>query len=449
MDLGSINANEEIFKIDFKWFNEWERKHILSFKLLYSNPSEFFKIYKKKETPNDTKNWVYEGISPAFHNNPTCDRLNSDYINFLIPEEIKKQGENKIQEFRNWFKQNEHLLKSNLNLFLETLKVTFNLAKIPDGLLKKNGGFTFQNNFDLETLETQIYELIQKAYEFYNQNATHTYVLDNYGINVQNKDPKDIPFVFINYSESKKILEEFEQTYKLPIKYYLKEYYRVKYNPKLEFQGKLLEQLGFKPCRRCSFGSDNSSTVNDKSLSFSENYFDNPSDLNLDSPIIQWISQLDLSGYFNSQNNLYLNIIPSSEIHEIDSERIMIKLNQLVFTKNLEKSLNKELIYQQIPNFNRSTLFYEVRSAAVILYNVHGKINGIKNKLNDFNKPVLYRTISKYPLIGNFNKELMNNCGQLIQDEIINKARVISYQGQDLYIQYHFNKEFKDDQILI
>ena len=49
----------------------------------------------------------------------------------------------------------------------------------------------------------------------------------------------------------KKFLKQYDIHFKRPIKDLLIEYYRVLYNPDLKFEGNLLEQLGFKPCRNC------------------------------------------------------------------------------------------------------------------------------------------------------------------------------------------------------
>lgn len=49
----------------------------------------------------------------------------------------------------------------------------------------------------------------------------------------------------------KDFLRSYEHTFKTPVKDRLIEYFRIKFNPDMKFEGSLLEQLGFKPCGAC------------------------------------------------------------------------------------------------------------------------------------------------------------------------------------------------------
>ena len=51
--------------------------------------------------------------------------------------------------------------------------------------------------------------------------------------------------------EVRKFLLDYEERFKLPIMHYLKEYYRMKYNPDLSIDEKLLKFLNFRPCGAC------------------------------------------------------------------------------------------------------------------------------------------------------------------------------------------------------
>ncbi len=66
---------------------------------------------------------------------------------------------------------------------------------------------------------------------------------------------KDIPIfdknIGMSEEELRAFLKDFEVRFKLPVANNLKTYYRIKFNPELEFEGKLLEQLGFRKCSFC------------------------------------------------------------------------------------------------------------------------------------------------------------------------------------------------------
>ena len=56
LDLKNFDVSGEIFRIEFKWFNNYEIKELLAFKMLFANPEEFFKLYIKR--PKDSKKYI-------------------------------------------------------------------------------------------------------------------------------------------------------------------------------------------------------------------------------------------------------------------------------------------------------------------------------------------------------------------------------------------------------
>jgi hypothetical protein len=55
----------------------------------------------------------------------------------------------------------------------------------------------------------------------------------------------------LDFNEIKEFLKKYDVQFKIPAKDLLIEYFRVKFNPELKFEGKLLEQLVFKLCGLC------------------------------------------------------------------------------------------------------------------------------------------------------------------------------------------------------
>ena len=67
---------------------------------------------------------------------------------------------------------------------------------------------------------------------------------------------------FINNSglsddEFIKFLKYYDTEFKKPVKELLIEYYRIKFNPKMTFEGTILQQLGFKMCESCLLDNNN------------------------------------------------------------------------------------------------------------------------------------------------------------------------------------------------
>jgi len=254
LELSDFQVNDKIYKILINWFNSFEIKYLLALQLLYKNPEEFFQKYIIKEN-RDTKQYVYEGFPPAYHPFKDCERMLSSFFNYRIPEEIKKRGDQAIDEFRNWFKKEKGLLaEGKFDIFLFRMQIKFGLKVIPEIVDFQNSGVEIKENLDLNNLERKIDTLIKEGQTFCRNGLYNMLIFSNY------KSSSDYIFwceqgknfdVGISKEKVLNILKEFETKYKEPVKFLLKEYYRVKYNPELEFKGELLDQLGFSLCSHC------------------------------------------------------------------------------------------------------------------------------------------------------------------------------------------------------
>lgn len=253
LDVNTIDVEGEIFRIEFKWFSIYEVKGLLAFKLLFEDPEKFFQQYKKRKAI-DTKQYIFEGKLPSYHLKPNCERLLSRFHNYKIPDEIKAQGDGKIAEFRLWFAENMDSLEKDPAFFLERMRMRFNLSVRPEVVDYENSGVETVENLNLEELDKRISELIENANHFYISDLKNTTILNHFGkfafIYRTRKSPNPNNS---GYSDEEiwKVLQKFDNTYKTPIITLLREYYRIKYNPEIKFEGKLLEQLGFQPCNQC------------------------------------------------------------------------------------------------------------------------------------------------------------------------------------------------------
>lgn len=255
----------DVYKMPIYFFSDYERNVLLGVRKLYENPDEFVKEYYVPIIREDKHQFVFEGGKPAFHNNPTCERLNSNYINFEIPEYLKErarlnggaEAESKlVQDFRAWFKKYMYLLKEDKKEeFVKKLDARFNYSIDPKGIEISNSGAEVKENLDLPELELRIDEIIRQAGKFYKDNpdkqeiirrfAKYAWYFSRPHVEIKNND------TLLSDHELKDFLNQYDQKFKLPLKALLLEYYRVLYNPDLKFEGKLLESLGFQKCKAC------------------------------------------------------------------------------------------------------------------------------------------------------------------------------------------------------
>jgi hypothetical protein len=110
-------------------------------------------------------------------------------------------------------------------------------------------------NYDLQELEREIDKIISQAGRFFVTNPDKQSILKRFQkLTFLAYSAKEIYSNDTGLSdpELKEFLMKYDLSFKKPLKRLLLEYYRVKYNPELSFQGKLLEQLNFRLCSSCS-----------------------------------------------------------------------------------------------------------------------------------------------------------------------------------------------------
>jgi hypothetical protein len=252
-DIQSLNLAGEIYKMRIYFLSSYEENALLAIQELLKDPENYFnEIYEPYEA-SDTFSYVYEGQKPAYHKYPCCPRLQSDYQNFEIPSDIKEQGQEVVQEFREWFETVKHLLEKP-DVFVMRLHARWGIETNPKAINRYNSGSTIIENFTIEELEEKIDGLIKAAGRFYFKTGKNTEILKRFSKYTYLAYKRD--HIYNNntgYSdeEVKELLRYYDEEYKRPLKKYLIEYYRLKFNPDIKMEGYFLEQLGFNPCGHC------------------------------------------------------------------------------------------------------------------------------------------------------------------------------------------------------
>lgn len=253
LNLKNANLNGLIYERPIYFFSKLEEQSLLAYQMLVKDPKKFItEVYQKVPINEDTMTYVFEGEIPCYHNVPYCERLHANYCNYRIPKEIIEKGE--ALRFRNWFKANLYLLEGDRDVLEMRISIAFGIKVHLEDIVCKNSGYVAIENQPLDKLVEMINRKLEEASKFYYANEKNTCILKRFSkltylahkwFPIQNNDT--------GYSdkEVKELLAQYEQEFKKPICELLQNYYRVRYNPELEMEGSLLEQLGFKACQYC------------------------------------------------------------------------------------------------------------------------------------------------------------------------------------------------------
>jgi hypothetical protein len=241
------------FFIDIKDFDISLLQKILStpelalleaYKEVLADLEESLAIYEKI-IKRDTHKYVYEGIAPAYHISHECERLKSDFVNYEIPKIIEGNFD-EITKFRQVFRDNVKTIKDG-KADLARLRINIamgwdiNYPSISDVDFKNSDSEIFIND-DLSDIEHQISKIMFDADVFRNSDPEISHTIDKLGYGThkrkESSDPDHPLYRWHNY--------------KTELKHLIQTYFRVKLNPNLKFEGRILEELGFRPCSFCS-----------------------------------------------------------------------------------------------------------------------------------------------------------------------------------------------------
>ena len=252
------------YKKRIGFLSDQEIKRLIVYKKLLENTDDFFEHYYSRI--KDTQTFIFEN-KPSFHKDAHCPNLHSSFDNIKIPDKIKEKGKTSIEEFRKWAKENYELYQNDREAFKARCCMKFGLLYPVDmrDVGGDNSGVDFKKNYNLQELEREIDKLIKDARDFYYSSDTTMTILSEY----RNKmflrlDKYEVRYNNTPYSqeEIKKVLEKQYKSFNEPVVWLLQEWLRINFNPELSFEGRLLEQLGFKNCPVC-YSDYNPQTIDD------------------------------------------------------------------------------------------------------------------------------------------------------------------------------------------
>lgn len=270
-NIDSILLCEDLPAIKFGYLNKIEKQGLLAFKEFVLHPEIVFNPEYRKIKFVDTKRFVFE-FPAAYHLDPECSNLHQDFDGIAIPEKIREQGDEKITEFRQWYRENMHLLEEDkVDTFEMHLQMKFGIHKSEvDVIHRENSGSYELENYSITEVCEQITNLTmtfkawllessdakERALRLYAFNEIAyggkcTYLGDDFGKKKHIAEICERNKSKFTDQEILDCLKDAHTKYKLPMIELLKKYYMIKYNADTKVDVNILEALGFRPCSAC------------------------------------------------------------------------------------------------------------------------------------------------------------------------------------------------------
>ena len=205
-------------------------------KVLFGELNDEFLIKAERKQANS--DFMLDNTSaPKYHISRECKAMSNNYINFLIPPEIKARGEQEIKRCKEFAHANRHLLREDEPRFIQKLEITFMLKNPPKKLEYSNSGIRELSSKTLEELKEIIDVSINKAVELMQHNKL-----------VYNNRYKPRANPETDAEDLKLWLNQIKPTLMSALfSFGVKKYG----NGEIRLEKSLLERFNFEPCRVC------------------------------------------------------------------------------------------------------------------------------------------------------------------------------------------------------
>lgn len=238
-------------------FGWWEVNDLLAFKEFCKDAKMAVNhFYRKIEKPQDSYRYIDAERCPAYHCDINCEAMHSSFHRIEIPEIIREQGQEKVMEFRTWWKNHEALREEKPDAFVAQLNLVFHTDlrdyEVEDR--SNSGVHEMDDNRSVEEINDNIRRLFYELLTWAKEDKDRLIIFLKYK-RISFLWNRDIYTELGKYSEYeiKEVLAVVHSR-KEEIIEELKKLYQRRYIPELSFQTTLLENLGFVPCYTCMRG---------------------------------------------------------------------------------------------------------------------------------------------------------------------------------------------------
>lgn len=255
-------------------FSYNERKELLTFKAACKGEIKISEFYKEIEEPKDTYRYIYPEKRPAYHSDRNCPALKSNFKPYVIPREIQDQGKEKVEEFRQYWRDNENLREEKPEIFQKRINEHFKIeATIKSYEIEgrsNSGVHRITDNRSVQEINENIFELYKEMMKFITlkdspeidreivMRRLNICILFGYlsWISDTDKDIDEDKLRTFTQEEVKEVLGILQKYKKLIVRE-LETLYMRSYISDLDFDQKLLDSLGFIPCYVCFINGNN------------------------------------------------------------------------------------------------------------------------------------------------------------------------------------------------
>ncbi|HEV7271080.1 hypothetical protein [Pseudoxanthomonas sp.] len=188
-------------------------------------------------------------ISPSkFHAAPTCEYLKADFINYLVPPEIKVQGPERVREFQQFCEDNKHLLKDKTpEAFWAHVGTRFRISSHPRHVQYANSGVQeLARGMGAAELQAQIESAVAEA-ESMIVAGTGGGIVANLRYSPNPKRTLES----IGDRRTRELVQKFFDLKRNVLDFLFEFYSRESDREDLALPVPLLESSGLTPCRRC------------------------------------------------------------------------------------------------------------------------------------------------------------------------------------------------------
>jgi uncharacterized protein YlbG (UPF0298 family) len=255
IDKSDIDESKQLFKSQVKFLTKLERRQIFLMKMIAEHPEILMEkrlrgVDERQDNPNYLN--VYGGL-PSYHASINCDRLNSEFKGFRIPKELMDAGRG--PEAKDWYRRNRNLNPEQLEM---RFHLRFGIKYTVDEF--ENSGVREFDNRSVQEIEVAIKDLLAKA-ESFGGTSQEKKIINAFGKIHYITKRKTFESKYYNTIEVKEVIQRFNKEIRYPLIQLLQAYFIRKYNSKLEYDGKALDQLGFKSCGKCCNANYNSNAA--------------------------------------------------------------------------------------------------------------------------------------------------------------------------------------------
>jgi len=247
----------EPYKSSIFFLNRLDKTNLFYFEEFCKNPMGDIDSVYESVVAIDNEKFVYEGALPSYHKSENCKNLSSNFVNYRIPKEIKASG--KIEEYRNWFKENIKIFSKDPEIYQFRLQTKFGIKEGLQQVDYENSGNVYKENLTREEIEIRIDSLLFNAAQYYNRNVERQKVIRKYQkatFLAFREAPLEGNDTGYSDEEAKAILRFYYKLFIEPTLYNLREYFRTIHNADIEINEKIFKSLNFKKCSYC-YSEDN------------------------------------------------------------------------------------------------------------------------------------------------------------------------------------------------